>query len=81
MIERPVWRSWLSVKLNKMKDKDLFLDWYFGGSDQEQEATMISLAEYVIAQLRETGTAKLSVDTLVEESEIELFKEWLNYQS
>jgi hypothetical protein len=64
-----------------MKDKDLFLDWYFGGSDQEQEATMISLAEYVIAQLRENGTAKLSVDTLVEESEIELFKEWLNHQS
>ena len=63
-----------------MKDKNLFLDWYFGGSDQEKEATMISLAEYVIAQLRETGTAELSVEALVEESEVELFKEWLEHQ-
>lgn len=64
-----------------MEDRNTFLDWYLGGSDQEQEATMISLAEYVIAQLRETGTAELSVNTLVEESEIELFREWLGHQT
>ena len=62
-----------------MENNDKFLDWYFGGSDQEKEATMISLAMYVIAQLRENGKAELSVDTLVEESEIELFRDWLLY--
>ena len=62
-----------------MENNDKFLDWYFGGSDQEKEATMISLAMYVIAQLREKGKAELSVDTLVEESEIELFRDWLLY--
>ena len=62
-----------------MEDNNKFLDWYFGGSDQEKEATMISLAMYVIAQLREKGTAEISVDTLVEESEIELFRDWLLY--
>lgn len=64
-----------------MEDRNTFLDWYLGGSDQEQEATMISLAEYVIAQLREKGTAELSVNTLVEGSEIELFNEWLEHQT
>lgn len=64
-----------------MEDRNTFLDWYLGGSDQEQEATMISLAEYVIAQLREKGTAELSVNTLVEGSEIELFREWLEHQT
>jgi len=64
-----------------MEDRNTFLDWYFGGSDQEQEATMISLAEYVIAQLREKGTAELSVNTLVEGSDIELFREWLEHQT
>jgi len=53
------------------------LDWYFGGSDQEQETTMISLAEYVIAELRENGKAELSVETLIEGSNLELFNEWL----
>jgi len=67
----------MAVKLKTMEDKNLFLDWYFGGSDQEQETTMISLAEYVIAQLRENGKAELSVETLIEGSEIELFNEWL----
>lgn len=64
-----------------MEDRNTFLDWYLGGSDQEQEATMISLAENVIAQLREKGTAEMSVNTLVEGSEIELFKEWLEHQT
>jgi hypothetical protein len=64
-----------------MEDKNTFLDWYLGGSDQEREATMISLAEYVIAQLREKGEAELSVNTLVEGSDVEEFERWLNHQT
>lgn len=64
-----------------MEDKNTFLDWYLGGSDQEREATMISLAEYVIAQLREKGEAELSVNTLVEDSDVEEFEKWLNHQT
>ena len=64
-----------------MEDKNTFLDWYLGGSDQEREATMISLAEYVIAQLRETGEAELSINTLVEDSDVEDFERWLNHQT
>ena len=64
-----------------MEDRNTFLDWYLGGCDQEREATMISLAEYVIAQLREKGEAELSVNTLVEGSDIEDFERWLNHQT
>lgn len=64
-----------------MEDKNTFLDWYLGGSDQEREATMISLAEYVIAQLREKGKAELSINTLVEGSDVEEFERWLNHQT
>lgn len=64
-----------------MEDKNTFLDWYLGGSDQEREATMISLAEYVIAQLREKGKAELSINTLVEGSDVEEFERWLDHQT
>ena len=64
-----------------MEDKNTFLDWYLGGSDQEREATMISLAEYVIAQLRDKGEAELSINTLVEDSDVEEFERWLNHQT
>ena len=46
-------------------DKEKFLEWYFGGSDQEQKATLISLGREVMEALLEQGHYEISVNDLV----------------
>ena len=60
-------------KINKTE----FLNWYFGGSDQERESTLISIALRIEEELY-FGDANISVEDLIEESNIELFKEDTN---
>jgi len=60
-------------KINKTE----FLNWYFGGSDQERESTLISIALRIEEELY-FGDANISFEDLIEESNIELFKEDTN---
>ena len=46
-------------------DKQKFLEWYFGGSDQEQQATLISLGREVMEALLEQGHYEICVNDLV----------------
>jgi len=59
---------------------ELFLDYYFSGSDQEQEAMLIALGEIVKEQLYETGTAKVDVQTLMEGADPHDFYDWVDQQ-
>lgn len=61
-------------------DKKVFLDWYLGNSDQEREYTILSIGQYIIDELEENGVASISIDTLIEGSNIELFHEDLKIQ-
>ena len=61
-------------KINKTE----FLNWYFGGSDQERESTLISIALRIEEELLNFGDANISIEELIEESNIELFKEDTN---
>ena len=54
-------------------DKQLFLDWYLGGSDQEREYTILSIGHYIVNQLKENDSASISIDTLIEGSDVDLF--------
>jgi len=56
-------------------DKKLFLDWYLGGSDQEIESTILSIGNYIVDELKENGIASISIETLVEGCNIDLFYE------
>lgn len=55
-----------------------FLNWYFSGSDQEQESTLIAIGQRVQDELLNYGDSNISVEDLIEESNIELFKEYTN---
>lgn len=73
-------------------DKQKFLEWYFGGSDQERQEMLISLGREVMENLFERGQYRLSVNDLIsisadvyydelsskeyEEDELDL-KEWM----
>lgn len=59
---------------------ELFLDYYFSGSDQEQEAMLIALGEIVREQLYETGKAFVSVQMLEEGADINDFYDWVDQQ-
>ena len=51
--------------------KDKCLEHYFGGSDQEQEATLIELGRRVKEALYEDGKFSIDADTLIMECECE----------
>ena len=55
-----------------------FLNWYFSGSDQEQESTLIAIGQRVQDELLNYGDSNISVEDLIKESNIELFKEDTN---
>lgn len=46
-------------------DKQKFLEWYFGGSDQEKKEILISLGKEVMETLFETGQYRLNVNDLI----------------
>ena len=63
--------------MNK-KVREAFLDWYFGGSDQEREDTLLGLGLWVEEAIRENSIARIDIDDLIEQSNIELFEEDTN---
>ena len=58
----------------------LFLDYYFSGSDQEQEDTIITLGEFVKDQLLKNGTATIDVQQLEEGVDMNDFYDWVEQQ-
>jgi hypothetical protein len=63
-----------------MSNRELFLSYYFSGSDQEQEATLIALGEMVKEQLFENGTASIDAQQLEEGADSNDFYEWVDNQ-
>ena len=63
-----------------MSNRELFLDYYFSGSDQEQEATLIALGEMVKEQLFELGTATIEAERLEDSADSNDFYEWVDNQ-
>lgn len=65
-----------------MSSQDLlFLSYYFSGSDQEQEDTLIALGEFVKDQLFDSGTATIDIQQLEEGVDMNDFYEWIDNQS
>jgi hypothetical protein len=64
-----------------MGDKQLFLDYFFSGSDQEQEDTLLTLGVMIAKQLYEKGTAKIDVQTLEEGVDMDDFEDWCTNQA
>jgi hypothetical protein len=58
----------------------LFLSYYFSGSDQEQEDTLIALGEFVKDQLLDSGTATIDIQQLEEGVDMNDFYEWIDNQ-
>ena len=56
-------------------DKQKFLEWYFGGSDQERQETLANIGKWVEQSLQINGESYLSVEMLIESSDIEVFNE------
>jgi hypothetical protein len=56
-----------------------FLDWYFGGSDQEQQQTLISLGEWVKDMLYEYGRFVVDREALEDDSNMDIFFEDMEY--
>ena len=54
-------------------DKQVFLDWYLGGSDQEREYTILSIGHLIVEQLQEKGKASISIENLIEGTDLDLF--------
>ena len=59
---------------------ELFLDYYFSGSDQEQESMLIALGLIVREQLYETGKAIVDVQMLEEGVDPQDFDDWVEQQ-
>ena len=59
---------------------ELFLDYYFSGSDQELNDILMTLGEIVREQLYQTGTAKVDVQTLMEGADPHDFYDWVDQQ-
>ena len=64
-----------------MGDRQLFLDYFFSGSDQEQEDTLLTLGVMIAKQLYEKGTAKIDVQTLEEGVDMDDFEDWCTNQA
>lgn len=64
-----------------MGDRQLFLDYYFSGSDQEQEDTLLTLGIMIAKQLYEKGTAKIDMQTLEEGVDMDDFEDWCTNQA
>lgn len=62
----------------KYNDND-FLDWYFGGSDQEQERTLISLGEWAKDMLMENKKFIIDIQALKDDSNMDMFYEDMEY--
>jgi hypothetical protein len=62
----------------KYNDND-FLDWYFGGSDQEQERTLISLGEWVKDMLNESKKCIIDIQELKDSCNMDMFHEDMEY--
>ena len=60
---------------NSDVDREKFLNWYFGGSDQEKQQSLISIGETVMSSLMMVGAYEISVQDLVEESDLQMYKE------
>ena len=63
-----------------MKDinKEDFLDWYFGGSDQEKEQTLIEIGSWVMMSLYDSGFYSIIIDDLINDANLEVFYEDTN---
>ena len=59
-------------------DKQVFLDWYLGGSDQEREYTILSIGHFIVEQLQEKGKASISIENLIEGTDLDLFYQDIN---
>ena len=59
-------------------NKEDFLDWYFGGSDQEQEFTLIEIGIWVKSSLYDNGNCLITIDDLIDESNMDIFIEDTN---
>lgn len=59
---------------------ELFLDYYFSGSDQELNDILMTLGEMVREQLYKTGTAKIDVQQLQEGADPHDFYDWVDQQ-
>lgn len=63
--------------MENVNKKD-FLDWYFGGSDQEQEFTLIEIGIWVKSSLYDNGNCLITIDDLIDESDMEILIEDTN---
>jgi hypothetical protein len=59
-------------------NKEDFLNWYFGGSDQEQEFTLIEIGIWVKSSLYDNGNCLITIDDLIDESNMDIFNEDTN---
>ncbi len=59
-------------------NKEDFLDWYFGGSDQEQEFTLIEIGIWVKSSLYDNGNCLITIDDLIDESNMDILIEDTN---
>jgi len=59
-------------------NKEDFLDWYFGGSDKEQEFTLIEIGIWVKGSLYDNGNCLITIDDLIDESNMDIFIEDTN---
>ena len=55
-----------------------FLNWYFGGSDREQEYTLIEIGIWVKNSLYDNGNCLITIDDLIDESNMDIFNEDTN---
>lgn len=62
----------------KYNDND-FLDWYFCGSDQEQEGTLTSLGEWAKDMLMESKKCIIDIQALKDNSNMDMFYEDMEY--
>ena len=59
-------------------NKEDFLNWYFGGSDQEQEFTLIEIGIWVKSSLYDNGNCLITIDDLIDGSNMDIFNEDTN---
>ena len=59
-------------------NKEDFLDLYFGGSDKEQEFTLIEIGIWVKSLLYDNGNCLITIDDLIDESNMDIFIEDTN---
>ena len=56
-----------------------FLDWYFGGSDQEKQSILIDLGEWAMDMLYEYKKFTIDIQALKDECNMDLFYEDMEY--